>query len=1082
MKKVLGLLGLIGSESTVIPSDAIREEEVAPPQVTHKPENLEEDFVLTQEERLRNPYHYKKLHPVLTWEDFGPSIFPATVDANMHYRLSAKDYRGRDVTGHYFYTIEPGEVLEAGFHELSVTFVPDKTFKYANVTISKDLEVKRRRPIVHWNPPVQERCFLYRKPLITEIFEGVTVPELDGGDFVFSHEPGVILEIGTHKITVEYTPSALHKKNYTRGYASLQIEIAGAPVPLEWHIPGADQPVSPFKGKRRKSEIGAVGKDILYKDPLPEWLFCPRSLFEDAHGTWVFRPPPGSILPAGWNDLHATLIPHDQTRFKISSISQRVFIHKLRTELSWPTPSPIPDGELLDSYTLRATNVDNLPGKFVYEPDFGTGLPQGIHTLWVHFTPDDTSYEECSLSVTMKILPKRQLRILWLEPEEITYPTPLSRYQLNAMLVGAGSNATGEFVYDPPLDTVLDAGMHTLRVAFHPEKPSIAVAHASVTLKVLPTVARLVWNQPDSILEGEGLYDTTLNCYATNVPPGEGDFIYNPPAGTVLHGGEHRLHCLFRPHNTNNFIENRITVKLLVRQRPRFMPRLTWPDPVPESPLIYGSGLGVMQLNAQCVNAVGSYTYDPPLETVLPVGRHELVALFHPFDPSKVIEGITVTSHVTIVPRRPHFVWQPPIDLIYGTILSHEDHCNATATFAEGDINAVPGTFIYQPPPGTLLETGEYTFTCTFTPDDTLNFHVVTAAVQIFVHRALPLIQWMTPTRPLVVPVQWGHDAFPKPRHHGTTGNADTDIAGEWVYDFDRYHVWDEPGRYTLSVRYAPEDIINYLSGTATITLEVIDARDLPAWLAAAEAKAAAEAAATAAAAAAEAEAAAATVGATTTTAATVTVAAATVAADGTSPSRPHRPPSAFQSPRDTARGGSSSSRSRPMSSSGTAARTSRPSSSRDGSDRRPTTPARTAESLDDDGSEVAPLDDDHDDHEPASRAQTPKTPATQLRVYAMKYSLASPSPWAHRRTKTGDGDDEEEDDDLAYAMSPYRKLFSREATRSSRDTATAAVRRSCWDGDTDSHVDGTDDDETSTVDKNPPDPQESQDPQGPPL
>lgn len=213
MKKVLGLLGFIGAESTVVPSDVIRDDEVATPEAAEVPEIVEEDFVLTQEERLRNPYHYKKLHPVLTWEDFGPAMYPATVDASIHYRLSAKDYRGRDVIGHYFYTVEPGTVLEAGFHELSVTFVPDKTFKYANVTITKDFEVKRRRPIVHWNPPVPERCFLYRKPLIAELFDGVSVPELDGGDFVFSHEPGVILEIGVHKITVEYTPSVVHKKN-----------------------------------------------------------------------------------------------------------------------------------------------------------------------------------------------------------------------------------------------------------------------------------------------------------------------------------------------------------------------------------------------------------------------------------------------------------------------------------------------------------------------------------------------------------------------------------------------------------------------------------------------------------------------------------------------------------------------------------------------------------------------------------------------------------------------------------------------------------------------------------------------------
>jgi hypothetical protein len=821
MKKFLTLFGFNHVDSMVVPKGNPIEEIVTDGEIA---ESKEELFVLSADEKLRNPYRNKKLHPILTWDDFSTQIYPGKVDHSIHFCIQVRDYRGRTIDGHYFYNVESGTILDAGIHELSVTFVPDNTFKYHNVSMTKDLEVLKKRPDVFWEPPIEKLCFLYRNPLPLELFDGVTMmPKQEGGEFVFTHQPGMILEIGQHKITVEYNPSAVNRKNYSRGYTSIMIEIAGAPVPLEWKYYNCDQPVSTFKGKRRKSDIGAIGKEIVYKDPLPDWIFTPKSLYEEATGTWIFDPKPGAILPAGWQDLRATLIPNDPTRFKISSVSQRVLIHKARTEISWETPSPIPEGELLDSYVLNAKNIDNLPGKFHYDPDFGVSLTQGVHTISVHFVPDDSNYEDCRLSVQLKILPKRQLRIMWLELEDIEYPTPLSRYQLNAMLTGAGSNSLGEFVYDPPLDTVLDAGTHELHVKFIPVKPSIAIAHASVTLKVLPTVARLVWNQPDAILEGEGLYNTTLNAYSTNVPKGEGTFIYDPPAGTVLRGGEHRLTCTCRPKNVNNFMENKISVKVLVRQRPRFMPRLTWPDPVPESPLVYGIPLGVMQLNAQCMNSIGNFAYEPPIDSVLPVGNHELLAVFHPFDSSKCIDDIKITSHVEIITRRPNFVWNPQLDLVFGKVLNVEDHCNATATFADGDINAVPGEFEYSPRIGTLLETGEYILTCRFSPTDTHNFQKIEESVKIFVHRAIPLIKWEAPSRPLLAPITWAHPAFPKPAHRGTTGDENMQIAGEWSYDFNKNEVWDSPGRYKLTVRYLPEDIINFLSGTAFIEIEVVD-------------------------------------------------------------------------------------------------------------------------------------------------------------------------------------------------------------------------------------------------------------------
>lgn len=787
--------------------------------------NLDIDEELVRfDEKIHNPYRKKKLHPQIEWDEFGPQVYPGKLYEDIHYSMVCKDCRGRIVQGKFFFEPNPELVgsLEAGVHVLTATFVPDKVFKYHNATAQRDLVVEKRRPIVTWTPPVKELCFLYRQPLDKSLFEGVTT-ELSGGELSFSHEPGIILEIGIHKLSVEFTPSDADRKNFSRGYATQTIEIAGAAVPLEWNYPFHDRPITPHQGKRAKWEIGAVGKDILFGDPLPNWLFNARCLYEDAVGDWIYEPGPGAIVPSGYNDLRATFKPHDMRRFKTSYISQRVFVHQPHTELTWDTPSPIPEGEVLDEYVLnaRCTLPDGLPGTFAYTPDFGALLPQGIHKLHVRFTPDDNNYASSECSVHFKILPKRQLRLMWQEPEDISYPTPLSRYELNAVLVGAGSQSVGEYIYDPPLDTILNAGRHILRVRFEPVKRSIAVAEASVTLTVLPSIARLVWNTPDSLPEGQGLYDTTLNCYAMNVPAGEGTFVYDPPVGTVLSAGKHLLRCTFVP-NSDNFIENKISVPLLVRHRPKFMPRLTWPDPVPMSPMIFGTPLSFIQLNAQCKNSLGGFRYTPVEETILPVGEHELTAVFLPLDPSKCIEGITVKSHVTILRRRPHFVWEPTsLDLVYGTVLSTTDHCNATVCFAEGDVSKVDGSFIYDPPVDTLLETGQYRFTCRFTPQDTNNFESIFVEKTLFVTRAYPVISWISPQYPLRQPVSFAHPIFPKPVLRGSTGDANAIVEGHFVYDFDQRELL-EVGRQRLQCRFLAHDIINYLSGLAIIEVDVV--------------------------------------------------------------------------------------------------------------------------------------------------------------------------------------------------------------------------------------------------------------------
>src|SRR5207244_3070577 len=60
--------------------------------------------------------------------------------------------------------------------------------------------------------------------------------------------------------------------------------------------------------------------------------------------------------------------------------------------------------------------------------------------------------------------------------------------------------------------------------------------------------------------------------------------------------------------------------------------------------------------------------------------------------------------------------------------------------------NSVPGTFVYTPAAGTVLNAGHnQPLSVSFTPTDTVNFNSANASVQINVLKATPNINWSDP-------------------------------------------------------------------------------------------------------------------------------------------------------------------------------------------------------------------------------------------------------------------------------------------------------------------------------------------------
>jgi CSLREA domain-containing protein len=90
-----------------------------------------------------------------------------------------------------------------------------------------------------------------------------------------------------------------------------------------------------------------------------------------------------------------------------------------------------------------------------------------------------------------------------------------------------------------------------------------------------------------------------------------------------------------------------------------------------------------------------------------------------------------VTKSVVIGKATPTITWPAPPPITYGTKLGPAQ-LDATAS--------VPGTFVYDPPAGTVLQPGVQTLSVTFTPANTADFTTATATVHITVGFTQPCI------------------------------------------------------------------------------------------------------------------------------------------------------------------------------------------------------------------------------------------------------------------------------------------------------------------------------------------------------
>jgi hypothetical protein len=134
-----------------------------------------------------------KTVPTLTWNS------PATITYGTALSATHLNATSGGINGTFSYTPASGAVLNAGAHELSVTFTPTDTTNYTTATKTVSLVVGKATPVIIWNSPAN---ITYGTALgATQLNANTNV----AGSFTYSPVAGTVLNPGIQALSATFT-------------------------------------------------------------------------------------------------------------------------------------------------------------------------------------------------------------------------------------------------------------------------------------------------------------------------------------------------------------------------------------------------------------------------------------------------------------------------------------------------------------------------------------------------------------------------------------------------------------------------------------------------------------------------------------------------------------------------------------------------------------------------------------------------------------------------------------------------------------------------------------------------------------
>ena len=301
--------------------------------------------------------------PTVTWANPAPISYGTALSAT---QLDATS----PVPGTFAYSPSAGTVLTPGSQNLSVTFTPTDTTDYSPVSTTVPLSVTKGTPTVTWANPA---AITFGTALsATQLDASSPVP----GTFAYSPAAGTVLTVGSHTLSVTFTPT--DTTDYSPVSTTVPLTVTKGIPSVTWANPAA----------------------ITYGTALSSTQLDAKS---PVAGSFAYSPSIGAVLTAGLQTLSVTFTPTDSTDYVPVTATVHLTVSQVKPHITWTKPAAITYGTALSSTQLNA-KVTSPPGTFTYSPPAGTQLSVGTHTLSATFTPTDAiDYATVSMTTTLTV-------------------------------------------------------------------------------------------------------------------------------------------------------------------------------------------------------------------------------------------------------------------------------------------------------------------------------------------------------------------------------------------------------------------------------------------------------------------------------------------------------------------------------------------------------------------------------------------------------------------------------------------------------------------------------------------------------
>lgn len=666
--------------------------------------------------------------------------------------------------GQWEYSVNVGDILHAGEHVLTATFIPDDQDTYSIKTASAVLTVNKgdATPFITWEPATS---ITYGDEDSDSKLKNATATV--DGKFYYTIPS---LTVGTHTIKLDFIGT-----DYETTIELIDaVTVEAATATIAWATPTAIDYGTPLSALQLSAVSGVDG-----------------SFTYDEDGTAINE---GDLLDAGTHTITATFNP-SSSNYASNTKSIDLVVNKFKPTVTWNTTALIITyGDTLkeDDFVATVDEKYSDKGSISYSEDIRGVLNAGQHTITATFQPTDNNFDTCKVNAVVMVN-KATPSIVWSNSTEdmtLTYGTELSATQLNATV---SNNDKGSIVYTESNDTIkigdiLDAGTHTISATVD-ESDNYNKATTTATIIVNKAETTIDWTVPEPITYGDTLSATQLNAVA-NV---DGDFYYSPAIGSTLNAGTQELHVAFIPTDGKNYKESKDTINITVYKA---TPSITWATP---SAIIYGDTITMNQLNATST-APGPFSYNVNIGDTLDAGDHMLIATLLTDTINYNDASDTVYLHVN--QAKPSINWTKPQDIVYGTYLD-DTQLNATAN--------VEGEFTYSVEPDSMLNVGTNWIVANFTSENS-NYMDTKDSVSINVTPATPIIIWDNPRD-----IEYGT------KLDSTILNAkvDGDIDGELIYVPSIGQVLEIGDSQMLVVTFIPSNN-NYTTAKDTAYINVL--------------------------------------------------------------------------------------------------------------------------------------------------------------------------------------------------------------------------------------------------------------------